>query len=143
MASLSGSLFPGSSGARTGYDSVGGWIAIVDTSELDRCGSRRRLPRGGRGPLTVPGRGFAVVGRAVDGTKEAATPGTDASFVLYEDEGTNYNYENGMSSKIAFHWNDAKKELEIAARSGTFPGIQMEREFQVNLVVQGLSLIHI
>jgi alpha-D-xyloside xylohydrolase len=38
-------------------------------------------------------------------------PATDASFVGNEGEDTNYNYEKSMSSKIAFHWNDAKKEL--------------------------------
>lgn len=74
---------------------------------------------------------------ATDPIEIRVYPGSDASFVLYEDEGTNYNYEKGMSSKIAFHWNDAKKVLEIAARSGTFPGVLATRQFQVNLVGRG------
>ncbi len=34
-------------------------------------------------------------------------PGADGSFTLYEDENDNYDYEKGVYSTIAFHWNDA------------------------------------
>jgi alpha-D-xyloside xylohydrolase len=58
-------------------------------------------------------------------------PGTDGNFTLYEDEGTNYNYEKGMRSTIHFHWNDAKRELSIAQGSGRFPGMLQSRQFKI------------
>ncbi len=58
-------------------------------------------------------------------------PGTDGDFTLYEDEGTNYNYEKGMRSTIHFHWNDAKRELSIGQRSGRFPGMLQSRQFKI------------
>ena len=36
-------------------------------------------------------------------------PGADGSFTLYEDENDNYNYEKGVYSTIAFHWDDAER----------------------------------
>lgn len=33
-------------------------------------------------------------------------PGANGQFVLYEDEGDNYNYENGKFTTIHFSWND-------------------------------------
>ncbi len=58
-------------------------------------------------------------------------PGTDGDFTLYEDEGTNYNYEKGMLSTIHFHWNDKKRELSIEQRSGQFPGMLQSRQFKI------------
>ena len=43
-------------------------------------------------------------------------PGADGDFSLYEDEGTNYNYEKGQRSTIHFHWNDKRRELSIGRR---------------------------
>lgn len=61
-------------------------------------------------------------------------PGVDADFVLYEDEGDNLNYRNGAFSTIAFHWNDAKRQLTIGQRRGEFPGMVTKRRFHVNIV---------
>ena len=58
-------------------------------------------------------------------------PGADGTFVLYEDEGDSYNYEKGIYSTIAFHWNNAKKTLTIGARKGNFPGMLTSRTFTV------------
>lgn len=57
--------------------------------------------------------------------------GKDASFKLYEDENTNYNYEKGAFSNIAFTYNEATKQLNIGARQGSFPGMLMNRTFRV------------
>jgi alpha-D-xyloside xylohydrolase len=35
--------------------------------------------------------------------------GKDGEFTLYEDEGTNYNYEKGSFSTIRFSFNEVKK----------------------------------
>ena len=48
-------------------------------------------------------------------------PGADGEFTLYEDENDNYNYEKGIYSTITFTWDDAKKELTINDRKGSFP----------------------
>lgn len=49
--------------------------------------------------------------------------GANGSYVLYEDEGTNYNYEKGLFSKIQLNWNDQTGELTIGQREGKFPGM--------------------
>jgi len=57
--------------------------------------------------------------------------GEDGYFSLYEDEGTNYQYENGAFARIPIRYNDLEKKLEIGKREGSFPGMQESREFQV------------
>ena len=55
--------------------------------------------------------------------------GKDGDFTLYEDEGTNYNYEKGDFSNICFVYNDSQKTLSIGQREGDFPGMLQERTF--------------
>lgn len=57
--------------------------------------------------------------------------GKDATFTLYEDEATNYNYEKGAFSNITFHYTEADGTLEIGARQGEFPGMLRERVFRI------------
>jgi alpha-D-xyloside xylohydrolase len=61
-------------------------------------------------------------------------PGQDGDFVLYEDEGDNYNYEKGKYSEIPFHWNDKKHELTIGNRHGNYDGMLSSRNLRVVLV---------
>jgi alpha-D-xyloside xylohydrolase len=61
-------------------------------------------------------------------------PGADGTFTLYEDENDNYNYEKGVHATITFHWNDAKRQLTIDDREGSFPGMLKERSFQIVIV---------
>ena len=58
-------------------------------------------------------------------------PGADGRFVLYEDEGDNYNYEKGAYSTITLQWNDKKHTLTIGARKGEYPGMLQSRAFSV------------
>jgi alpha-D-xyloside xylohydrolase len=60
--------------------------------------------------------------------------GADGEFTLYEDENDNYNYEKGIYSTITFTWNDAKNVLTISDRKGEFPGMLLERKFNIVLV---------
>jgi alpha-D-xyloside xylohydrolase len=64
-------------------------------------------------------------------------PGADGSFTLYEDENDTYDYEKGVYATIGFEWNDARRQLTIDARKGTFPGVLKARTFQVVLVGNG------
>jgi alpha-D-xyloside xylohydrolase len=61
-------------------------------------------------------------------------PGSDAAFTLYEDEGTNYNYEKGEYSIIDINWNDRNSRLEIGKRRGNFPHMLTQRRFSVHRV---------
>jgi len=72
--------------------------------------------------------------KPVDPIELRLYPGADGSFILYEDENDNYNYEKGIYSTISFHWDDAKRRLTIDDRKGTFPGILQERYFHIILV---------
>jgi alpha-D-xyloside xylohydrolase len=60
-------------------------------------------------------------------------PGSDGSFVLYEDEGDSYNYEKGVYSTITFQWNDKMRTLTIGARQGSYPGMLQKRQFTIVL----------
>jgi len=59
--------------------------------------------------------------------------GQDGSFLLYEDEGDSYNYERAAFSTIEIRWDNAARQLTIGARSGRYPGMPEQREFQVVL----------
>jgi len=61
-------------------------------------------------------------------------PGGDAFFELYEDDGTSYDYEKGLSATIPIKWNDQAKVLTIGATHGHYPGMQMHREFSLVMV---------
>jgi alpha-D-xyloside xylohydrolase len=63
--------------------------------------------------------------------------GANGEFTLYEDEKDNYNYEKGVYSTIQFSWNDSKKTLTISDRKGTFPGMAVERKFNIVRVGEG------
>lgn len=56
-------------------------------------------------------------------------PGADGSFVLYEDEGNNYNYENGAYTTIELKWENSSRKLTIGKRSGSFCGMEKIRTF--------------
>ena len=62
--------------------------------------------------------------------------GKDGSYTLYEDEGTNYNYEKGKYAVIDFKYNDAWKQVTIGARKGSFDGMLQKRRFNIILVDQ-------
>jgi alpha-D-xyloside xylohydrolase len=61
-------------------------------------------------------------------------PGADGAFTLYDDEGSNYGYETGQSSRIVLNWKESIHELLIGKRVGTFPGMLRDRTFVVHLV---------
>ena len=62
--------------------------------------------------------------------------GKDGSYTLYEDEGTNYNYEKGKYAVIDFKYDNARKQVTIGARKGSFDGMLQKRRFNIILVDQ-------
>ena len=57
--------------------------------------------------------------------------GENGEFLLYEDEGLNYNYEKGQYTIIPMRWDDAKSTLVIGERQGRFPGMLTTRKFNI------------
>ncbi|GAA0528456.1 alpha-D-xyloside xylohydrolase [Rhizomicrobium palustre] len=96
-------------------------------------------------PLHVRAGGIVPLGPVVQSTAEAdgrdltirVYPGADGRFELYEDEGTNYNYEKGAFATISFTWKNQSRELIISARKGRFPGMLERRSFHVAVAGQG------
>ena len=60
--------------------------------------------------------------------------GQNGSFQLYEDEGTNYNYEKGKYATIDITYDDATKTVSFGTLKGQFPGMLKERRFNVVLI---------
>ena len=57
--------------------------------------------------------------------------GKDGEFTLYEDEGTNNNFEKGAYSLVPFRYNDKTKTLTIGERKGSFNGMLQKRTFRI------------
>jgi alpha-D-xyloside xylohydrolase len=62
--------------------------------------------------------------------------GSDGEFQLYEDEGTNYNYEKGKYTTIDITYNDTMKTLSLGQRQGAFKGMLKERRFLIVYVTK-------
>lgn len=58
-------------------------------------------------------------------------PGANASFLLYEDEGDNYNYEKGNFATIQVKWEDSRRTLLIDECKGQYKGMPSQRTFIV------------
>lgn len=65
-------------------------------------------------------------------------PGQNGSFTLYDDEGDNYNYEQGHFAVIRLSWHDASRKLTLHEREGSYPGMPATREFRL-ILADGLN----
>jgi alpha-D-xyloside xylohydrolase len=116
----------------TGH-AVDGGMAIDAAAPLDRI------------PLYVRAGSILPMGPDIEySTEKPADPielrvytGADGTFVLYEDENDNYDYEKGIHATIPIQWNDASRTLTIGDRQGQFPGMLESRTFQVVFVGEG------
>ncbi|MBR3398207.1 MAG: glycoside hydrolase family 31 protein [Prevotella sp.] len=57
--------------------------------------------------------------------------GADGKFQIYEDEGTNYNYEKGKYATIDITYNDASRTLTIGKTVGSYNGMPKARNFTI------------
>ena len=69
--------------------------------------------------------------KAWDNLEVRVYPGADGTFVLYEDEGDSYHYEQGVYSTVTFKWNDKNRTLTIGNRQGSYPGMLANRQFTI------------
>jgi alpha-D-xyloside xylohydrolase len=115
----------------TGATSDGGGSIDVDAP-------LSQLPLFVRSGSIVPmGPQIQHANESVDPLEIRVYPGADGSFVLYEDEGDTYAYEQGASAEIRFTWSEATQDLTISAPSGTFDGMLGARTFNVVWVDSG------
>lgn len=92
-----------------------------------------------RMPLFVKAGSIIPVGEEIQYTSEKPDmpltlyvyAGADASFTLYEDEGTNYDYEKGKYTNIPISYNDMTKELSIGERRGEYDQMIRDRVFKI------------
>jgi alpha-D-xyloside xylohydrolase len=60
-------------------------------------------------------------------------PGNNGRFLLYEDEGDSYRYEQGAFATIQIEWDNHARRLTVGQRLGQYPGMSEQREFGVVL----------
>jgi len=60
-------------------------------------------------------------------------PGTDASFLLYEDDGTSFNYRTGEWMGIQIDWNDSRRALTLRLTDGSRMLPPARRDLEVQL----------
>ena len=90
-------------------------------------------------PVYVPGGSIIPFGPAMEWSDEKAAElinlyvysGRDAQFTLYEDEGTNYNYEKGKYATIDIRYDDAARTVTIGQCKGSFDGMLKQRRFNI------------
>ena len=63
--------------------------------------------------------------------------GKNASFNLYEDAGTNYDYEKGLYSNIPILYDEKSGSLTIGERKGAYPGMLSKRVFRIIRISPG------
>lgn len=90
-------------------------------------------------PLYVRSGTILPIGPAITYTNEQSNatielrvyPGQSGSFTLYDDEGDNYNYEDGYFATILISWDEPSRRLTIHKRQGSYSGIPNSREFHI------------
>ena len=93
-------------------------------------------------PLFVKSGSIIPLGPKVQHTGEGVNapyelriyPGSDGEFIMYEDEGDNYNYEKGAYAEYRIRWSDSGRQLIFEDRAGSFDGMVNERIFNIVIV---------
>jgi len=135
---------PGASSRRL-YLPGGRWYNFWSGSKTEGGGAVDAPAPLDRIPLYVRAGSIIPLGPEMEYADEkAADPielrvyrGADGDFTLYEDENDNYDYEKGAFATISIHWDDARQQLRIGAREGSFPGMLRQRTFNVVWVRDG------
>jgi len=123
---------------------AGGWYDFW-TGTAVGSGSLRAPAPFNAIPLHVRAGSIVVLGPELQYTDEKPPDpltlyvytGADASFTLYEDDGTSYGYEKGLFARIPLRWSEQSRTLTLGARAGSFPGMLEQRAFEVVLIEPG------
>ena len=104
-----------------------GGQTVTLTTQLDRVPMFVRA-----GSILPLGPEMQYVGeKAWDRLELRVYPGADGTFMLYEDEGDNYNYERGQYTTINLQWDDKRHTLTIGRRQGSYPDMIENRMFTI------------
>jgi len=60
--------------------------------------------------------------------------GENGNFTLYEDAGDGYGFEDGEYATTEFLWDDIELEMIIKERKGSYPGMQENPEYKINII---------
>ncbi|MCR5276514.1 MAG: DUF5110 domain-containing protein [Bacteroidales bacterium] len=125
------------------------WYDAYDNYRCIRGGTQLDAPAPyGHIPLYWRSGQIVVSGSCIQSTAEVQTDltirifsGADADYRLYDDNGTDYDYEKGAYSWIPMHWDEAARALHFDASEGSWPGMPEKYTFTVLLVTpDGTSL---
>ncbi len=124
--------------SRDVYLPGGTWYDFWTGSTVDGGGEQSVDAPLSRIPLFVRAGSIVPLGPMIQYATESVDPlelriyeGADASFTLYEDADDGYAYEGGEHATVSLTWNQARQELTIGARSGSYPGMPATRTFNV------------
>lgn len=92
-------------------------------------------------PLYVKAGAILPTGELIQSTKEAQKDlilkvyaGADGDFMLYEDNGVTYAYEQGAFARIPLHYTEANRTLSIGAQAGDYPEMIRQRKLTIRLI---------
>lgn len=95
-----------------------------------------------RMPIFVKAGSILTMGKDIQSTQESQSndltlkiyTGANGEFTLYEDEGTNYNYEKGKYLTIKIEYNENTKNLTINDTKGQYQGMPSSRLFRLEWI---------
>jgi alpha-glucosidase (family GH31 glycosyl hydrolase) len=113
--------------ARRVYLPRGGWYdfwtgeRLEGGREINRAVDLETMPLYIRAGSILPlGPVKQFTSEKVDGPLSISIyPGADASFLLYEDDGSSFNYRKGEWTGIQMAWDDARRKLSLQLASGS------------------------
>jgi alpha-D-xyloside xylohydrolase len=89
-------------------------------------------------PVFVAAGSILPLGKTIQNTTQRQTDltlyvyeGNDGTFTLYEDNGTDYEYETGAYSVIPITYDDRGKTLTLGHREGNYPHMDTHRRFRI------------
>ena len=93
-------------------------------------------------PLYLPAGAIVVTGADMQYTDEIPDApytiniyaGENGSFMIYEDDGVSYGYEQGAYATVQLGWNQNSRTLSIGERAGTFDGLTETRQFIIRYI---------
>ena len=70
-------------------------------------------------------------------------PGADGSFLLYEDDGTSFNYRNGEWMGIQMGWSESRRtlQLDLAPSSRMLSPTPRTMSVQLGEKIQGVTFV--
>ena len=121
---------------------AGGWYDFYTGNPVNEGGAYDLVDAPyERMPLFVPAGAILPMGPDMQWSSEKPLTqvdlhvweGNDGAFTLYEDEGTNYDYERGQYSTMLLSYDDTAKSVRLGARSGFYAGLVPEKDFHITL----------